>query len=341
MIVITGAAGFIGSNLVHELNALGHERLVLVDWLCADGRWQNLIGARFIDFVFPDALTDFLDLRGDEVTAVIHLGGDASTTTRDGDAILRSDLHPSMQLWRWAAAAGKPFIYASSAATYGTGEAGFDDRLGPDALAGLTPLNLHAWSKQAFDMWAFARARECEAPPYWAGLKFFNVYGPRESHKGEMMSVVSKNLDAIRAGQPVRLFKSHRPDVPDGEQMRDFVYVKDCINVILWLARILPNTSGRARNGLYNVGTGTARSFRDLVLAAGAALGRSVDIDYVEMPEVSRGQYQYFTRARMNRLREQGYDAPFHSIEDGIRDLIVGRAAACPAGVGRMQSEVA
>jgi ADP-L-glycero-D-manno-heptose 6-epimerase len=321
VIVVTGASGFIGSNLVHELGRLGHGRLVLVDRLHSDGRWKNLVGAHFLDFIFPEMLPDFLRANESEIEAVIHLGANSSTTSVDGDAMLQSNLHPSMDLWRWAAKARKLLIYASSASTYGDGEAGFDDRLGGDVLARLVPLNLYGWSKQAFDIWALDRAQEGEAPPYWAGLKFFNVYGPREDHKGDMMSVVSKNLRQIREGRPVNLFKSYKDGFADGEQLRDFVYVGDCVKVILWLMKTLPTIADGARNGLYNVGTGKARSFRDLILAAGEAFGRTAEINFIEMPVSIRGKYQYFTEARVDKLREAGYEAPFLPIEYGVRHL--------------------
>ena len=212
---------------------------------------------------------------------------------------------------------GRTFIYASSAATYGDGAAGFDDDPSVQALAALRPLNLYGWSKQAFDLWAARAVRAGRpAPPRWAGLKFFNVYGPNEGHKGDMMSLVAKSHAVVAAGGVVRLFMSHRPEYPDGGQLRDFVYVKDCVDVVLWLL------DQPKLEGVYNLGTGRARSFLDLVTAAFAAEGRPVRIEYVDMPEVLRERYQYFTEARMERLRALGYSAAFRSVEDGVGDYV-------------------
>ncbi len=325
MILLTGGAGFIGSNILADLNAAGRTDVVISDWLRQGTKWRNIAKRRFADVVFPQELPDYLKRHEDDVTAVFHMGANSSTTATDADEILRTNLRASMTLWDWCTHHRVPLIYASSAATYGDGSAGFADDDAAACLDGLRPLNLYGWSKHAFDRWAIERARRGEAPPQWAGLKFFNVYGPNEGHKGDMMSLVAKTYPMIAAGEPVRLFKSHRPDFADGEQLRDFVYVKDCSRTVLWLL------DHAEVSGLFNLGTGQARSFRDLVLAAGAALAREVDIDYVDMPTTIRGQYQYFTQARMTKLREAGLAVPFHSLEDGVCDYLTGYLATADA----------
>jgi len=220
-------------------------------------------------------------------------------------------------LWDWCARMRLPLIYASSAATYGSGEFGFVDDDSDAALGKLRPLNLYGWSKHAFDRWAVEQARKGFAPPQWVGLKFFNVYGPNEGHKGEMQSLVAKNAGSVAEGRPLRMFKSYKSGVADGEQSRDFIYVKDCSAVVLWLLNN-PQVSG-----LFNLGTGQARSFKDLMLALGAARGNKVKFEFVEMPESNRDQYQYFTQADMSKLRRTGYEAPFFSIEAGVRDYVL------------------
>jgi ADP-L-glycero-D-manno-heptose 6-epimerase len=317
MIVVTGATGFIGSNLVAELNALGRRDLLLVDDLGRGDKWKNIARRRWLDIVHPDAVAGLLaTLPGAE--AVFHLGADSSTTASDGDAILHGNLQASMQWWRWCSRTGTPLVYASSAATYGDGRHGFDDDSSDAALDRLLPLNLYGWSKHAFDKWALDQAAQGVRPPQWVGLKFFNVYGPNEYHKGEMQSLVAKNTARVAAGEAVRLFRSHRPDFADGAQLRDFVYVKDCCAVMTWLL-------GRpGLSGLFNLGTGQARSFVDLVRAVGAAAGREAEIRYVDMPEAIRPNYQYYTQAAMDRLRQAGYGAAFHSLEAGVADYVRG-----------------
>lgn len=315
MIIVTGATGFIGSNLVADLNEAGRTDIVLIDWLGSDGKWKNLAKRRYLDIVSPDDAKEFLSgLQKADV--VFHLGANSSTTATDGDEILHTNFHASQMWWRWCSSAGVPLIYASSAATYGDGGHGFDDDATTAALDRLQPLNLYGWSKHAFDKWALDRAAEGLRPPSWAGLKFFNVYGPNEAHKGEMKSIVAKNTAPIAAGETISLFRSHRPDFADGEQLRDFVYVKDCTAVMLWLWR------RGGCEGLFNLGTGEARSFLDLTRAIGAALGRDADIRFVDMPNAIRNTYQYFTQADMRRLRALGYNAAFHSLEDGVADYV-------------------
>jgi ADP-L-glycero-D-manno-heptose 6-epimerase len=315
MIIVTGAAGFIGSNLVAGLNETGRDDIVLVDRLGHDGKWRNIAKRRFLDFVFPEDLEGRLSSL-DRADAVFHMGGISSTTATDADEIVRTNFQLSARLWDWCARSGTPFIYASSAATYGNGSAGFDDLESVEHLAKLRPLNLYGWSKHAFDRWALARSAEGHAPPFWAGLKFFNVFGPNEYHKGDMQSLVAKNFRSIAAGESVTLFKSHRADFRDGEQLRDFVYVADCVAVMLWLLEQRP------RPGLFNLGTGRARSFADLMHATGRALGKEVAFEFRDMPEAIRPNYQYFTEANMQKLRVAGYARGFHSLEEGVADYV-------------------
>jgi ADP-L-glycero-D-manno-heptose 6-epimerase len=315
VIIVTGATGFIGSNIVADLNAAGRSDIILVDDLGSQAKWKNIAKRRFHDVVLPGELGGLLErLAGGDV--VYHMGANSSTTATDGDAILISNFRTSKLLWEWCARTRTPLIYASSAATYGDGARGFDDDQSPEALDALRPLNLYGWSKHAFDKWAVAQSVAGNAPPQWCGLKFFNVYGPNEEHKGDMRSLVSKNAAAVAGGQIIRLFKSHRPDYQDGEQLRDFVYVKDCTKVMLWLAG-QPKVSG-----LFNLGTGQARSFLDLVTAIGAALTVPVHVEYVDMPESIRANYQYFTQAAMRKLREAGYQDAFYGLEEGVADYV-------------------
>lgn len=316
MLVITGGGGFIGSALAARLNEEGRADLVIVDRFGTGDKWRNIAKRDFFEIVPVDGLSGWLERFGDKVEAVFHLGANSSTFATDADEMIATNLNYTIGLWRWCAAAGRPLVYASSAATYGDGSAGFDDAGGIDALKRLRPLNLYGWSKHAFDLWALREAAAGHAPPRWIGLKFFNVFGPNEYHKGEMMSLVAKNFDRVAAGEPVRLFKSHRPDFRDGEQLRDFVYVKDCAAAMLWLWR-----HGRD-NGIYNLGTGKARSFLDLINAVGAACGVSAKIEFIDMPETIRAKYQYFTEAVMTRLRQAGYNAPFTPLEDAVADCV-------------------
>ena len=313
MIVVTGGAGFIGSNIAARLDADGRD-VAVVDRLGDDGvKWRNLAHVPLERILCPEELDGFLEARASEVEAIVHMGAISSTTATDADEVVATNLRLSQSLWEWCARHGRTFIYASSAATYGDGAAGFDDDDSPEALARLEPLNLYGWSKAAFDLWAARRvARGRPAPPRWAGLKFFNVYGPGEAHKGEMTSVVAKSWPTITQGGEVRLFKSHRRDYADGGQLRDFVHVSDCVEVVAWML-VQPRLGG-----IYNLGTGRARSFADLIAAAFAAAGRNPRIAYVDMPEGLRARYQYFTQARTERLRAIGYDRPFTGLEEGV-----------------------
>jgi ADP-L-glycero-D-manno-heptose 6-epimerase len=316
MLVVTGGGGFIGSVLVWALNEAGRADVVIVDRFGTDDKWRNIAKRDFFEIVTIEGLPAWLERFGDEVEAVFHLGANSSTTERDADHVIDTNLNATIAWWRWCAANRKSLIYASSAATYGDGTEGFDDAGGLAEFKRLQPLNLYGWSKQAFDLWALREAAKGHAPPFWAGLKFFNVFGPNEYHKAEMMSLVAKNYAKVAAGEAIRLFKSHRPGIADGEQRRDFVYVKDCVAVMVWLWR-------QARDsGIYNLGTGGARSFLDLMKATAAACGKAPSIEYVDTPPAIRSSYQYLTEARMNRLRAAGYNAPFTPLEEAVNDFV-------------------
>jgi ADP-L-glycero-D-manno-heptose 6-epimerase len=309
MLLVTGGAGFIGSNLVAALNEAGRRDIVVNDYLGTGDKWRNLAKRQLADIVAPSELLRWLD--GRKLDAVLHLGAITETTATDADLVIESNFRLSLRLLDWCAAAHIPFIYASSAATYGDGTQGFDDDW--SSLRRLQPMNLYGWSKHLFDLAVVERSRNGAAlPPQWAGLKFFNVFGPNEYHKGEMMSLVAKRFEDAKRGQTVRLFRSERAGINDGEQMRDFIYVDDVVAVVLWLLAT-PSVSG-----IFNVGTGRARSFRDLMVAMFRALGRAPQIDYVDMPPSIRAQYQYFTQAEVESLRRAGYNAGFTALEDGV-----------------------
>ena len=313
MIVITGGAGFIGSNLLAALEARGVPELVVCDRLGGGEKWRNIAKRELADIVLPEDLMGFLDGHAAEVEAIFHMGAISTTTETDADLMVRQNLRFSLDLWQWCAARGVRFIYASSAAVYGDGAEGFDDDGSCQALARLRPLNLYGWSKLVFDR-RVARlvTRGGPAPPQWAGLRFFNVYGPNEYHKRGQRSVVIQVFEQAAEHGRARLYKSHRADVPDGGQRRDFVWVDDALAVMLWLH------DHPAVCGLFNVGTGTARSFAELANAVFAARGEAPRIAYVDTPVELRDKYQYFTEAPMHRLRAAGYDVPATRLEDGV-----------------------
>lgn len=316
MIIVTGAAGFIGSNIVAALNDLGRTDIVICDRLRSQSKWQNLRKARFSDFVFPEELDAWLQNRSD-VEAVIHMGAISSTTAVDGDEVIEKNFRFSLRLLDICADKAIPYLYASSAAVYGEGDMTFRDEISPDAIRGLRPLNLYGWSKWQFDCVVADRIARGEAmPPKCVGFRFFNVFGPNEYHKGDMQSVVAKIFPVVKKGDVVPLFKSHREGVADGDQRRDFVYVKDVVSVILWALK------KESPSGIFNVGTGEARSFHNLAEAVFGALGQPVRIDYIDMPVSIRDRYQYFTQASLDHLRQAGYSAPFTPLDDAVSDYV-------------------
>ncbi len=306
-IIITGAAGFIGRNIVAELNRRGRRDLILVDHLGSDERWANLVGLGFDDLIEPkDLLAGLIPTP----ETVIHLGACSATTERDASFLLENNYRFSRRLCEWSLSVGARFVYASSAATYGDGSRGYCDE--DRATPSLAPLNMYGYSKHLFDLWALSSG----ALGRIAGLKYFNVYGPYEDHKGDMRSVVNKSHARIASGQDVELFRSYRPDYAGGEQQRDFIYVRDVVDVTLFFAQ--PG----APSGLYNCGTGEARSWLDLAKAVFAAVGQAPRIRMIDMPEALRGKYQYFTQAETAKLRRAGYDRPFTTLEQGVRDYV-------------------
>ena len=316
MYVVTGGAGFIGSNVVAQLAERGVP-VVVADWLRHDERWRNLARHEIQDVIAPETLLPWLERHAEAIQAVVHMGANSSTTETDVDLIFRQNARSTLDLLQWCAASGKRLIYASSAATYGDGSAGFDDDGDCAALAKLRPLNAYGWSKHLVDR-RIGRLRQQggRLPPQCAGLKFFNVYGPNEYHKGSMRSVVARNFERVQRGEPLHLFRSRHPEYADGGQLRDFIYVKDCVDVVMWLIDN-PQVSG-----LFNVGSGQARSWLDLGQALFAACRRLPLIEFVDMPPQLIDKYQYFTEARVQRLRAAGYARAFTPLEVGIEDYV-------------------
>jgi ADP-L-glycero-D-manno-heptose 6-epimerase len=312
MIVVTGGAGFIGSAFVWKLNQEGIDDIVIVDRLGTKDKWKNLVNRRFAEFMHKD---DFLPLVCEDrvpfaVTAVIHMGACSATTERNADYLWQNNFAYTRHLAQWAVKRGIRFIYASSAATYGDGTLGFSDD--HDGIAKLHPINMYGYSKQIFDLWVLKNSLSGEM----AGIKFFNVFGPNEYHKEDMTSVIFKAFHQIKETGKVKLFKSHRPEYADGGQLRDFVYVKDCVNVMWWLLQ------HPAANGIFNLGTGKARTWNDLIGSVFAALGLKPNIEYIKMPEGLRNQYQYFTEAKMDKLKAANCPVAFSSLEDSVRDYV-------------------
>jgi ADP-L-glycero-D-manno-heptose 6-epimerase len=315
---VTGGAGFIGSNLVAKLAEDRSLDVVVCDRLheAELGKWRNIAKHPIGDFVAPEDMFDWLEKRWRDIEVVVHMAAISSTTEPDADKIVHANFTLSRDLFRWCADRQRRFVYASSAATYGDGAHGFEDDNDYEALAALRPLNTYGWSKALFDLFAMRQALRDYAPPQWVGLKFFNVYGPNEEHKHAMKSVASQIWPHVREGHAVQLFKSYRGDVPDGGQKRDFVYVRDAADVTEWL---LQNPQV---NGIYNLGSGQARSFEDMARAVFTAAGKNAQIDYTPMPPAIRDKYQYFTEARMDRLRTVGYAKPMTALEEGIGDYV-------------------
>ncbi|WP_312594739.1 ADP-glyceromanno-heptose 6-epimerase [Brevundimonas sp.] len=318
MIVVTGGAGFIGSNIVARLTAETAYDVVVCDRLeTADlAKWKNLAKHPIADFWSPEELFEQLERHAERIEAVVHMGAISSTTEPDADLILRTNFTLSRDLWDWCAIRDARMIYASSAATYGDGETGFNDDNDAESLSQLRPLNAYGYSKMLFDQYAVRQADRGQAPRQWAGLKFFNVYGPNEGHKGGMKSVVAQIWPSVQAGETVTLFRSHNPNYADGGQMRDFVYVDDVVDIIEFLLQS-PEVSG-----VFNAGSGQARSFADLAKATFAAAGQSPSIDYVDTPVSIRDRYQYFTEARMDRIRAAGFQGQSTPLEEGVRRYV-------------------
>lgn len=314
MIIVTGAAGFIGSRLLVELQERGYTDLVAVDDFSRADKAPNLEGVKLSHRVERSQFPSWIDANENQVQFIFHLGARTDTTEFNKAIFDELNVRSSQQIWERCAKYAIPLVYASSAATYGDGELGYGDT--DDALPyKLKPLNPYGESKNEFDKWALAQR---EQPYFWAGLKFFNVYGPNEYHKGRMASVVFHAFNQIKATGGMKLFRSHRPDYTDGGQLRDFVYVKDVCNVCIFLME------QRKYSGLYNLGSGTARTFLDLARGVFTAMGKPEQISFIDTPADIRERYQYFTEAEMDKLRGIGYDAPFHTLEEGIADYVQG-----------------
>jgi ADP-L-glycero-D-manno-heptose 6-epimerase len=315
MILVTGGAGFIGSNLQAALYAGGRE-VAVCDWLGESGKWRNLRNHPPLVVVNPDELQDFLDSHP-PLETIVHLGAISETTAVDGDLVWERNVDLSQRLWRWCVSRSVRFIYASSASTYGDSSAGFSDEFSTAALRRFKPLNLYGWSKHAFDLWVAHQVEsKSQTPPSWAGVKFFNVYGPNEYHKGSMVSVVKVKHDEVAAGGPARLFRSTVLGLKDGGQARDFIYVDDVVAALTFLI------DSPVLHDMYNLGTGVARSYADLAAAVCAANEVPVAIEYIDMPEHLQAQYQSFTRAPVDKLRKAGFDLPFTTLEEGVRRYI-------------------
>lgn len=311
MLVVTGAAGFIASCLVSKLNALGYKNLILVDDFSKDDKAPNYETKAFANKIERSVFIDWFTKNSKDVEAVFHIGARTDTTEFNVAIFDELNVNYTKSLWSICADASIPFIYASSAATYGLGEHGYDDD--ETKLHLLKPLNPYGDSKNDFDKWAIAQTK---TPPHWYGLKFFNVYGPNEYHKARMASVIFHSFNQINANGKVKLFRSHNPNYKDGGQLRDFVYVKDVVDVITFLFTQHP------KNGIYNLGSGKARTFLDLALATFKALGKNEDIEFIDTPIDIRDKYQYFTEANMAKLIKAGYSKPFTNLEDGVNDYV-------------------
>jgi ADP-L-glycero-D-manno-heptose 6-epimerase len=311
MIVVTGGAGFIGSAIIWRLNQLGTDNILIVDELGLDDKWKKLTSLRFADYMnkweFLDKLESGFEF---DIESIVHMGANSSTTEKDADHLIENNYEYTKSLASYSVENGIRFVYASSAATYGDGSLGFSDN--EDEIQNLRPLNMYGYSKQLFDLWAVRN----NLTGIIAGIKYFNVYGPNEYHKGEMRSVVSKAFDQINSTGKVKLFKSEHPDYKNGEQKRDFVYVKDAVDMTLFLL------NNKDKNGIYNVGSGKARTWNDLVKAIFNALEKQINIEYVDLPKALAKKYQYFTEADLSKIKKAGYSQPLLSLEEGVADYV-------------------
>jgi ADP-L-glycero-D-manno-heptose 6-epimerase len=312
-IIVTGGAGFIGANVVKRLNELGEDKIFIVDNLSISEKWKNLVDLSFEDYIHKDRFID--ELKKDKfklsVKAIIHLGARSSTTEKDVDFLMENNYEYTKELAKWSIKSNVRFIYASSAATYGDGSIGFSDN--HYLIPKLRPLNAYGYSKQIFDLWALKKGFLDKI----VGLKYFNVFGPRENHKGDMRSMVLKAYEQIKRDGKIRLFKSYNPKYKDGEQLRDFIYIKDAVEMTLFFLE------HPKLNGIFNVGTGIPRSWNDLAKAVFSALGTNPKIEYVDMPNEIRDKYQYFTKAEMEKIRKSGYTKPTLSLEEAVKDYIL------------------
>jgi ADP-L-glycero-D-manno-heptose 6-epimerase len=312
MIVVTGGAGFIGSAIVWKLNESGKTNIIIVDELGSDEKWKNLVGLKYEDFVHKNEFIEQIldDVLPYNVDAIIHMGANSSTTEKDADHLMVNNYQYTKELAKYCLEKNIRFIYASSAATYGDGSLGFDDD--EAKLESLRPLNMYGYSKQLFDLWA----KRNKVLDQIVGIKYFNVYGPNEYHKGDMRSVVHKAFEQVRDTGKVRLFKSLNPKFEDGEQMRDFVYIKDAVEMTLFFV------DKPDKNGIFNVGSGKARTWNDLVNSLFKAVGKSANIEYIDLPGHLTEKYQYFTEANLSKIKKAGYKKPITSLEDGVTDYV-------------------
>ena len=321
MIIVTGGAGMIGSAFVWKLNEMGIKDILIVDKLRTENKWLNIRKREYYDWIDKDNLKEWLVCKenADKIAEVIHMGACSATTETDADFLMDNNFAYTKFLWNFCAGKNIKYIYASSAATYGMGELGYNDDVSPEELQKLMPLNKYGYSKKFFDDWAFKQKNQ---PKQWNGLKFFNVYGPQEYHKGRMASMVFHTYHQYKENGYVKLFKSYKEGFKDGEQLRDFVYVKDVVDIMYFM---LIND---VKSGIYNIGTGKARSFMDLSMATMRAASHNDNLDknevvkLIEMPEDLQGKYQYFTEAKINKLREIGYTKEMHSLEEGVKDYV-------------------
>lgn len=312
-IVVTGGAGFIGSNVVKSLNELGEDKIFIVDNLDKSEKWKNLVTLNFEDYIHKDIFLDEIKKGSFDgsVKAIIHLGARSSTTEQDVDFLMKNNYEYTKELAKWSIKNNVRFIYASSAATYGDGSKGFSDA--HETIPKLKPLNAYGFSKQIFDLWALKN----KILDKIVGLKYFNVYGPGEYHKGDMRSMVLKAYEQIKRDGKIRLFKSYKPEYKDGEQLRDFIYVKDAVDMTLFFLE-KPEL-----NGIFNIGTGQPRSWNDLARAVFSSLKMDLNIEYIDMPEEIKDKYQYFTKAEMKKIKDAGYEKPLTSLEEAVKDYIL------------------